>query len=145
MDWGHLHLMLNHVPVLGAPALLALLAWSWGRKQPEGVRLALWSTVALGAIALAVYLTGEAAEEMVESLPTFNHDMVEEHEAVALAATVLLVVTSIAAGLALWVSRSGGRVYRWTIVIVLSGLVAGTAAVAATAWTGGPIGHPEIR
>jgi hypothetical protein len=77
MDWGHLHLMLNHVPVLGAPALLALLAWSWGRKQPEGVRLSLWSTVALGAIALAVYLTGEAAEEMVESLPTFNHDMVE--------------------------------------------------------------------
>jgi len=71
--------------------------------------------------------------------------MVEEHEAVALAATVLLVVTSIAAGLALWVSRSGGRVYRWTIVIVLSGLVAGTAAVAATAWTGGSIGHPEIR
>ena len=33
---------------------------------------------------MAVYLTGEPAEELVESLPTFDHDMVERHEAVAL-------------------------------------------------------------
>jgi hypothetical protein len=29
--------------------------------------------------------------------------------------------------------------------LVLAGLLAGTAGVAATGWTGGPIGHPEIR
>ena len=29
MDWTHLHLALNHVPVLGTPFLLGLLLWSW--------------------------------------------------------------------------------------------------------------------
>lgn len=145
MDWGHLHLMLNHLPVLGAPALLALLAWGHARKLPDVVRLALWSTVVLGTVALVVYLTGEAAEEMVESLPTFDHDMVERHEAVALAATVLLAITALAAVAALWAGRAANRLYRSAIVVVLSGLLASTAAVGATAWTGGPIGHPEIR
>jgi hypothetical protein len=29
--------------------------------------------------------------------------------------------------------------------VVLVGLVASTAVVGVTAWTGGPIGHPELR
>ena len=81
MDWGHLHLMLNHLPVLGAPALLVLLGWAFARQQPEVVRLALWCTVALGLVTLVVYLTGDSAEEMVEFLPHFDNEMVERHEA----------------------------------------------------------------
>ena len=145
MNTAHLHLMLNHLPVLGAPMLLAVLAYGMGRRLPEVTRLALWGTVALGVISVAVYLTGEPAEELVESLPTFDHDLVERHEAVALGATVLLGVTAVLAGLALWASRVGGRLAGTVSRLVLAGLLAGTAAVAATAWTGGPIGHPEIR
>ncbi len=145
MDLGHLHLILNHLPVLGAPALLALLAWGYARRMPEVTRLALWCTLLLGAATAVVYLTGEAAEEMVESLPTFDHDMVERHEEVALAAAVLIVTTALLAAAGLITSRAGGRLHRATILVVLGGLLTGTAAVAATAWTGGPIGHPELR
>jgi hypothetical protein len=145
MNTAHLHLMLNHLPVLGAPMLLALLAYGLGRRLPEVTRVALWCTAALGVIAVAVYLTGEPVEELVESLPTFDHDMVERPEAVAIGTTAVLVVTAALAALALWAARRGGRLAATATRLVLAGLLAGSVAVAATAWTGGPIGHPELR
>jgi hypothetical protein len=145
MSWGHLHLMLNHLPVLGIPALLALLAWGLARGLPQVTRIALWCTVALGAVTAVVYLTGEAAEEMVEALPTFQEDLVEGHEEIALAATGIIVATALLAALALWSGRGHAPLSRTVTRLALVGLLAGTAAVVATAWTGGPIGHPELR
>ena len=145
MNMAHLHLMLNHFPVVGAPLLLALLAYGLARGSPAVTRIALWATVVLGVVTLVVYLTGEPAEELVEALPTFDHDMLERHEAVALGATVILVATAVLAGLALRAGRSDGRLAGTMNRLVLAGLLAGTAGVVATGWTGGPIGHPEIR
>jgi hypothetical protein len=145
MNIAHLHLMLNHLPVLGAPMLLALLAYGLGRRLPEVTRVALWCTAALAVVTVVVYLTGEPAEELVEALPTFDEDMVERHEAVALGTTAVLVVTGALAAAALWASRRGSRLAATATRLVLVGLLAGSVAVAATAWTGGPIGHPEIR
>jgi hypothetical protein len=59
-------------------------------------------------VPVAVYLTGEPAEELVESLPTFDHDMVERHEALALGTSVVLVVTAALAALSRWAVRPSG-------------------------------------
>ena len=77
MDMGHLHLMLNHLPVLGVPALLALLVWGLAGNIPTVARGALWLTLALAAVTAAVYLTGEAAEELVEGLPSWSTSTVK--------------------------------------------------------------------
>lgn len=145
MDLGHLHLMLNHLPVLGAPALLALLAWGTVGKIPAVTRGALWLTVALAVVTAVVYLTGEAAEELVEALPTFQDSLVEHHEEVALWATVILVATGCLAAAALWRSRRGAIMSLGLTRLVLVGLLASSVAVGVTAWSGGPIGHPELR
>jgi uncharacterized membrane protein len=145
MNTAHLHLILNHLPVLGAPMLLALLAYGLGRKLPEVTRIGLWCTAALGIVTIAVYLTGEPAEELVEALPPFDHDLVERHEEVALWATTLLVISAGLAGWALWSWRRHGVEPRTATRLVLAGLVVGTLVTMVTAWTGGPIGHPEIR
>jgi hypothetical protein len=145
MDPGHVHLMLNHLPVLGAPALLALLAWGLAGRVPAITRGALGLTVALAAITGVVYLTGEAAEELVEGLPTFQERLVERHEAVALWATLILIATGCVAAAALWRSRAGQATSLALTRVVLVGLLASTVAAGVTAWTGGPIGHPELR
>jgi len=54
MDLGHLHLMLNHLPVLGVPALLALLLWGLARGMPAVTRGALWLTVVLAVVTAGV-------------------------------------------------------------------------------------------
>jgi hypothetical protein len=145
MDTGHLHLMLNHLPVLGAPALLGLLAWGLAGRMPSLTRGALWLIVALAAVTLAVYLTGEAAEELVEGLPSFRKPLVEQHEKIALWATVLVVATGVFAAVALWRSRRGPDGGQTITRLVLLGLAVSTGVLAWTAWTGGPIGHPELR
>jgi hypothetical protein len=145
MDVGHLHLMLNHVPVLGAPALLALLAWGLAGRIPAVTRGAIWLALALAVVTAVVYLTGEAAEELVEGLPTFQEPLVERHEEVALWATLILVATGCLAAAALWRSRRGSAMSLALTRVVLVGLVASTVAVGVTAWSGGPIGHPELR
>ena len=35
MNWAHLHLALNHVPVIGLPIVLLLLAWAILRRSTE--------------------------------------------------------------------------------------------------------------
>ena len=106
MDTGHLHLMLNHLPVLGVPALLALLVWGLAGNIPTVARGALWLTLALAGVTAAVYLTGEAAEELVEGLPTFEERLVERHELVALWTTVMVVATGLLAAAALYLGAS---------------------------------------
>jgi len=99
--------MLNHLPVLGAPALLALLAWGLAERIPTVTRGALWLAAALAVVTGVVYLTGEAAEELVEGLPTFQERFVESHEEVALWATLIIVGTGCLAAAVLWRSRRG--------------------------------------
>lgn len=139
MDTAHLHLMLNHLPVLGVPAMLALLVWGRLRGLPAAARAALWLTLALAIVTVAVYLTGEAAEEVVEGLPTFQEPLMERHEDVALWATAMVGATGLLAAAALW------RESRTLIRLVVVALALSTVALGVTAWTGGPIGHPELR
>jgi hypothetical protein len=51
VSWTHLHLMVNHLPVLGAPALLLMLAWALMRRSPALAGAALWGTVLLAPAA----------------------------------------------------------------------------------------------
>jgi hypothetical protein len=146
MDTGHLHLMLNHLPVLGVPALLGLLLWGLARDMPAVARGALWLTLALSVVTAAVYLTGEAAEELVEGMPTFQESLVERHEGVALWTTVMVVGTGLLAAAALYRSARGSTQRSKALVrLVVAGLALSTIALGVTAWTGGPIGHPELR
>ena len=49
MNWTHLHLALNHVPVLGSLFVALLLIAGIARKSEELKRMSLWWFVILGA------------------------------------------------------------------------------------------------
>ena len=53
MNAGHLHIMINHFPVVGAFGATLLLIWAWYRRNDELERAALlvWVLVALSAVA----------------------------------------------------------------------------------------------
>jgi len=138
---AHLHLIVNHLPVLG-PLLavpVILLAWS---RQDRGV----WSAAVLllllsGVGALAATWTGEPAEEQVEHLAGTSEAALERHEDRALPATIATTTTAVVAlgTLALRVPVSAAS----PVVLVLTLLSAG--AMGWTAQAGGQIRHPELR
>lgn len=144
MDAAHIHLLLNHVPVVGAVFGTLLLAYAMARDSEDVYRAGLWTLGVVGVAAVVVYLTGEPAEELVEGLPGFSHDALEHHEAVALWATVSAASVGLLSFLTLWAYRARrvpGKVRTLLLVVALG--LAGIMGWAAN--SGGQVRHEEIR
>jgi uncharacterized membrane protein len=144
MNSIHLHLLLNHVPVIGAVLGLALLGVAYLRRSDELGKFALGAFVALGAVSIVVFLTGEPAEEVVEKLPGFSEALTERHEEAALVATIVMGVVGFLSLIGLVVFRSRALA-RWVVPAALVLALAATATMGYAANLGGQIRHTEIR
>ena len=145
MSWAHIHLALSHVPVIGLLIVLLLLAVARLRRSTELTRASYVLLVLVAASAVVVYLTGEPAEELVENLPGFSEAIVEEHEEVALIATIGMVALGLVAFVGLIRFRGPRIAPAWygRGVLLLALLMGGV--IAWTANLGGQIRHSEIR
>ncbi len=83
MNATHLHLLLNHLPVLGTLFGLGLLLFGIWRKSTELKKTSLGVLVLVALAAVPVYLTGEPAGDAVESLPGVSKPIMEQHEEAA--------------------------------------------------------------
>ena len=145
MNPAHLHIILNHIPVIGIPFGTALLIWGFLRKSDEVKRAGLLVFVFIALVTIPTFLTGKAAEDIVEHLPGVSEDLIETHER---AATIALIATSVLGGLALLrlliparFAAVGGPMSILVFVFALG--VAGW--LARTGHLGGQIRHSEIR
>jgi hypothetical protein len=145
MDWTHLHLALNHVPVLGTPFLLGLLVWSWARGQAVTLRFCLWLFVVLAATSIGIKFTGDFAAEKIGTQPGFDKVLIEQHEQAADQATTGVFFMGIAAAVALVVSRRGKSTPAWSLGLLAALALVTFGLMARTANFGGHIRHPEIR
>lgn len=144
MNGAHLHLMLNHLPVLGTVFGLGLLAYGVLGKKPALLKVSLVVFVLAALAAGAAYLTGEQAEEVVEHLAGMSEALIEPHEE---AAWIALLGAGVLGVLAL-----GGLIwFRQREVPKAFSVAALVVALAVSGWMvytanlGGKIHHPEIR
>ncbi len=144
MSITHLHLLLNHFPVIGALIGIALLAFALLRKSSELAKVSLGLFAALGVITLLVYFTGEPAEEAIEKLPGFSESITERHEESALLATVALATIGAAAVAGLAVFR-GKELPRAVTLIAFALSIVGGGMIGYTAMLGGQVRHTELR
>ena len=145
MSAAHFHLMLNHIPLLGLAFGAVLLAYGAWRRHEDVQRASLGLLAVAGLTTIAVYLTGEPAEEVVEGLANVSHDALEAHEHFAWYPLVGGIVTGVAALGSLlygWMRRS---LARWTVLLTLVLALATTGLLGYTANLGGKISHPELR
>ena len=145
MNYPHLHLIVNHVPIFLSAFALFLVAWGMRRASREVWRLALWVALVAGLSVYPAYFTGDEAHEQVEDYPGFDHDTTHEHEDAAEYALIVMLVAAGAAGVTLYLGRGGRSEPRWARGAVVLSLAASLATVTRTAWVGGEIRHEEIR
>src|SRR5687767_6055512 len=143
MNPAHIHLMLNHVPLFGALAVTILCGLALLRRQQGLARGGLLVAVLTAIVGVAVYLTGEPAEELVEDLPGVSEAVLETHEEIALVATVVLGAFGVLAVIGLIAFRHGVTM-GFTRALLAASFVP-LAAVAYTAYLGGQVRHSEIR
>lgn len=141
----HLHLMLNHVPVLGTIFVLILLLWGLAWRSRELTSLGLLFTVILALVTIPIYLTGDPTEHQQRQAAWFDRDRAHDHEEAAERGLIAILVTGTLALGAMYLRR-GGRPGN----AALTGAVAGGVAVSAglfalAALAGGQIHHEELR
>jgi uncharacterized membrane protein len=145
MNAAHIHLAINHVPVVGV--LLGLLAFVVGLlwRSEDVKRLGLVLFVVVGLASVPAYFSGQQAEEIVEELPGVEHDRIEEHEEAGLWAVSVGGALGLLAAFLLVSFRTPRVLPGWSVaaVLLLALVVAGT--MARTATLGGELRHQEIR
>ena len=144
LNAAHVHLLLNHLPVLGSIFGTILLAWAVWRRKDESTRVALVVLTLVALASIGTYLSGEPAEEIVERLDGFSDPVMESHEEAALPANIAAIVLGLSAlgGVILYRARPVAR--RYSMVVLVLAVV--TAALMSwTALLGGQVRHTEVR
>lgn len=95
MDTAYLHLITNHIPIIGVPLALFLLAFGLWRRSDELKTAAFLIFAFLGAATVAVYLLGQGGEDFVEELAGVSGDAIEAHEEFAKFALGSVAATAI--------------------------------------------------
>jgi len=145
MDAAHLHLMVNHVPVLGTIIVALLLGWGLIKGSRELMRTAFGAAVIVALLSYPVFLTGGRAEDRVGDMPWATERLIENHEEQAEIALVVMLATGVLAGAALWFSRRGRPVPKTAAGGVVAALAVSAGLFGWAALSGGVIRHDEIR
>ena len=143
MNAQQIHLMMNHIPVIGV--LFAGLALVAGLIARSGaiLRLGLATLVLVALAAVPVFLSGEPAEEVVEKMAGVSHATIGPHEDMAKRAMLALELVAAVALVALLRYRRRPVPTRFA-VILFTAVVALSGGLAWTAHLGGRIRHPEL-
>lgn len=145
MNAAHVHLILNHFPVIGLLFGLAMLALAQLRQNRDLARAGMVALVAIAIITIPVYLTGEPAEEVIEHVPGFSRELVGRHEWAASIAIFLNEIVGVVALVGLFAWRPPKAPPRWFQPTLLVLCLIAVCWVGWTSLLGGEISHPEAR
>lgn len=145
LSQAHLHMMLNHIPVVGAGMVLLIMIAGLLKNSRDLTSTAMLLGALVAISAPIVKETGEGAEKQVKELAWFHQTLLEEHESRADKATVVLVLTGVIGAAGAFLTR-GGRPERRVISYAFTAfLLVATGLMGWTALAGGQIRHDEIR
>src|ERR1700690_3972787 len=144
MNFSHLHLMLNHFPIIGTIVGLGLFLVSFVGKNEDLRRSSYIVFAGVALITIPVFLSGYGAMLMIKG-PGVSDALMARHQGSAILSFWFMEVTGVFSLLALWHSQRTTHPQNWNVlaVLLLSLLTAGL--MARTGNTGGDIRHPEVR
>ena len=141
----HLHIVLNHFPLIGSLFVLGLLIASAYMKNDDMRRVSLILFVVLGLLAIPTYITGAAAGWAYQGRPEISTQILDAHRDAALLAFVFLGLTGVASWLVLWRERRFGRTSNAGLYTVLALGCVALLTVVETGSLGGTVLRPELR
>lgn len=145
MNDAHLHLVVNHFPIIGTILALAILVTGTLLKN-NSVKNTAYVLFIVAAIFAAFSMgTGEGAEELVEDMPTIGHGIIHEHEESAEKFALILYAIAAASAFGFYLNiKKKTKANLVSVIIIVLGVVAVFLAQQ-TGISGGEIRHTEIR
>ncbi len=141
MDLAHLHLVLNHIPIVGFPFLLMIGIWATFRKD-HALRKFLYAvSIALTLVTAVAFQTGEPAEDRAETTGA-SDAAIHDHEEAAETAMVFVWVSAVLAAVAFF-SVGKPSLENVTASLYAISLVLTIVALGWTGYEGGKIRHGD--
>ena len=145
MNQAHIHLLINHLPVIGSLFGVIVLAHGMWTKNGQ-TKIASYNLFILSAIGAAIaYFTGEPAEEMVENIAGVTERAIEQHEDFAMSAFISFMLLGILSIFGLLITLKQSIFMRPVAIIILLVSLVSFVLVARTGYLGGQIRHTEIN
>ncbi len=145
MNDAHLHMVVNHFPIIGTIFGLGILLAGIFMKSNVIKSVAYILFVVAGIFAAVSMATGEGAEEISEKLPSVTDQIIHEHEEMAEKLAIVLYALGLVSLIGLYLNfinhAKASIVSYFAMVIAIVGVFVGKQA----GTTGGEIRHTEIR
>jgi uncharacterized membrane protein len=141
----HVHLLLNHFPIIVTILGLLLIAVAIWRNSDALARVALVFFVGGALSALPTYLTGDSAEHTVRKMPGVTREMIEAHSDAALISAIFVGLLGVFALWSLWRFRSSVPLPTWVVRVALVASIIGSGLMSWTGLLGGQVRHTEVR
>ena len=149
---AHLHLLLNHWPIIGSYVGLGLLLVSIIARQDQLQQASLGLMTFLSLLSIPAYMSGNSAQLFLKDTPEISMDLVQSHQGAAFISLILMEITGAFALYGVWqysrmsatAKSETARPAAWTLALVLVLSSATCVLMAITGNTGGDIRHPEI-
>jgi uncharacterized membrane protein len=145
MNESHLHIILNHFPIIGLIFGLGILIIGLILKNESVKNTAFVLFIVATLFGFLSMATGEGAEEMVENLPNIGHDIIHEHEELAERFMIALYATAFFSLLSLVANAKQYKFAKLFSFITLMISIVGAVLSQGVGTSGGEIRHTEIR
>ena len=145
MNDAHLHMVVNHFPIIGTIFGIGILITGIFLKN-NSIKNTAYILFIVAAIFGAFSMgTGEGAEEMVEDFPNIGKAIIHEHEELAEKFALVLYVTGVFALISLIASVKKFRLSKiFSFITLALALISGIMSIN-VGTSGGEIRHTEIR
>jgi uncharacterized membrane protein len=145
MNDAHLHMVVNHFPIIGTIFGLGILIAGIFMKNTVIKNVAYILFVVAAIFAAVSMATGEGAEEIAEKLPSVTDQIIHEHEEMAEKLALVLYTLGVISLLGLYLNFKNHTKAVAVSYIVLVVAVIGVFLGKQTGTTGGEVRHTEIR
>jgi uncharacterized membrane protein len=144
VNFAHLHLLLNHIPVIGTIIALCLFLISFFGKNGDLRRSSLIIFVGVALLTIPTFVSGFGAQSNITKQAGVSRALIERHEGSAMLSLWFMEITGALAVVGLWRFHRTTRPVRWNVFAILLFSVVTTVLMARSGNTGGDIRHPEI-
>lgn len=146
MNAAHLHLLLNHFPVIGTAIAIFVLIIGILKKSDDIKKTSAMIIILTSLITIPVYFSGENAQAKIEgNYNDVEEDLIEPHEDFAFYSFIVMDIAGLLAITSLLMFRKPKVLPNSFTYLLFAVLIIANGMMAYTANLGGKIHHPEIR
>lgn len=145
MNDAHLHMVVNHFPIIGTILGLGILIAGIFLKNNSVKNTAYFLFIVAALFAFASMATGDGAEEMVEDMPNIGKKIIHEHEEMAEKLAIVLYLLGIVSIVGLYTNIKNHAKSNLVSYLIMTIAAVAVFLAQQTGTSGGEIRHTEIR